>query len=256
MSPMRRTLIAANWKMHKTRTESEAFARSVRERVSEAPSCDLLIFPPFFSVPVVAETLAGTGVGVGAQDLYFEASGAFTGEVSAQMVADAGAGWVLVGHSERRHVLGESNEIVAKKLGAALAAGLSPILCVGERIEEREADTATDVVREQLEIALAGLTAGDFERIVIAYEPVWAIGTGKTATPEDAEEMHGFIRNWLSAAAGSDVAEQMRIQYGGSVKPDNAAGLLGRVEIDGALIGGASLEADSFLAIAAAAPAL
>jgi len=242
--------------MHKTRTESEAFARSVRERVSEAPSCDLLIFPPFFSVSVVAETLAGTGVGVGAQDLYFEASGAFTGEVSAQMVADAGAGWVLVGHSERRHVLGEGNEIVARKLNAALDARLSPILCVGERIEEREADAATDVVREQLEVALAGLTADDMERTVIAYEPVWAIGTGKTATPEDAEEMHGFIRQWLCGAAGSDVAERMRVQYGGSVKPDNAAGLLARTEIDGALIGGASLEADSFLAIAAAAPAL
>jgi triosephosphate isomerase len=253
---MRRTLIAANWKMHKTRAESVAFARSVRERVTEAPSCDLLIFPPFFAVPEVAETLAGTGVGVGAQDLYFEAAGAFTGEVSAQMVADAGAGWVLVGHSERRHVLGESNEVVAKKLGAALEAGLSPILCVGERIEERESDTAEDVVRDQLEIALSGLTAGDFERIVIAYEPVWAIGTGKTATPEDAEEMHGFIRQWLCGATGSDVAERMRIQYGGSVKPDNAAGLLARVEIDGALIGGASLEADSFLAIAAASPAL
>jgi len=253
---MRRSLIAANWKMHKTRAEAEAFARSVRARVAEAPHCDLLVFPPFFSVPVVAETLAGSGIGVGSQDVYFEASGAFTGEVSAQMVADAGAGWVLVGHSERRHVLGESNEVVAKKLGAALEAGLSPILCVGERIEEREADAADDIVREQLEIALEGLTAGDIERTVIAYEPVWAIGTGKTATPEDAEEMHGFIRNWLAAAAGSDVAERMRIQYGGSVKPDNAAGLLARDEIDGALIGGASLEADSFLAIAAAAPGL
>jgi triosephosphate isomerase len=253
---MRRSLIAANWKMHKTRAEAEAFARSVRDRVSEATHCDLLVFPPFFSVPVVAETLAGTGIGVGSQDVYFEASGAFTGEVSAQMVADAGAGWVLVGHSERRHVLGESNEVVAKKLGAALEAGLSPILCVGERIEEREADATDDIVREQLEIALAGLTAGDIERTVIAYEPVWAIGTGKTATPEDAEEMHGFIRNWLAGAAGSDVAERVRIQYGGSVKPDNAAGLLARDEIDGALIGGASLEADSFLAIAAAAPGL
>jgi triosephosphate isomerase len=253
---MRRTLIAANWKMHKTRAESEAFARSVRGRVSEAPSCDLLIFPPFFSVPVVAETLAGTGVGVGSQDLYFEPSGAYTGEVSAQMVADAGAQWVLVGHSERRHVLGESSEVVAKKLGAALEAGLSPILCVGERIDEREADAAEDVVRTQLEIAMSGLTADDFERTVIAYEPVWAIGTGKTATPEDAVEMHGFIRQWLCGAAGSSVAEQMRIQYGGSVKPDNATGLLAREEIDGALIGGASLEADSFLAIAAAAPGL
>ena len=253
---MRRTLIAANWKMNKTRAEAEAFARLVRDRVSEAPSCDLLVFPPFFSVPVVAETLAGTGVGVGSQDLYFEPSGAFTGEVSAQMVLDAGAGWVLVGHSERRHVLGESNEVVAKKLGAALEAGLSPILCVGERIEEREADAADDVVREQLEIALSGLTVGDIERTVIAYEPVWAIGTGRTATPEDAEEMHGFIRQWLAGAAGSDVADRVRIQYGGSVKPDNAAGLLARDEIDGALIGGASLEADSFLAIAAAAPGL
>jgi triosephosphate isomerase len=253
---MRRSLIAANWKMHKTRAEAVAFARAVRDRVSDAPSCDLLIFPPFFSVPEVAEALAGTGVGVGAQDVYFEPSGAFTGEVSPQMVVDAGAGWVLVGHSERRHVFGEASEVVARKLGAALEAGLSPILCVGERVEEREAGAATAVVQQQLEVGLDGLGAGEIERTVIAYEPVWAIGTGRTATPDDAEEMHRFIRGCLRGMAGEDVGDRVRIQYGGSVKPDNAAGLLSRAEIDGALIGGASLEVDSFLTIAAASPAL
>ncbi len=251
---MRRKLIAANWKMHKTRDEARAFAEALRERLDGVRHVDLAVFPPFFAVPVVARALRDTPVIVGAQDLWYADSGAFTGEVSPAMVRDAGAGAVIVGHSERRHVIGESDELVARKLEAALDAGLVAVLCVGERLEEREAGRERDVVGGQLEAALAGLDAARLERVVVAYEPVWAIGTGRTATPEDAEAMHAFVRAWVSERFGGPVGSALRIQYGGSVKPANAAGLLQRNEIDGALVGGASLEVDSFVAIAAAAP--
>jgi triosephosphate isomerase len=249
----RRKLIAANWKMNKTIGEAEAFVGELVRGTKGLERCDLLLFPPFFAVPRVASLLEGTGVGVGAQDLFWETNGAFTGEVSGAMVRDAGATCVLVGHSERRHVIGEDDAIVARKLAAALTAGLMPILCVGERIEQREAGKQEPVVQTQLETALGDLDAGAAARVVIAYEPVWAIGTGKTATPADAVAMHAFIRGWVTEAFGADLAERLRIQYGGSVKPDNAAALLGEEEIDGALIGGASLEAASFLAIASGA---
>lgn len=251
---MRRKLIAANWKMNKSIGEAEAFATELAGSLGAYGHCDLLVCPPFFAVPAVARVLAGTGVAVGAQDLYWEPSGAFTGEVSAAMVADAGASFVLVGHSERRHVMGEDNAAVARKLRAALDGELTPILCVGEVIEEREAGTQERVVAEQLETALGALGGGEAARVVIAYEPVWAIGTGKTATPGDADAMHGFIRARLHERFG-EVADSIRIQYGGSVKPDNAADLLAREDIDGALIGGASLQVASFLGIAAGAPA-
>jgi triosephosphate isomerase len=189
---------------------------------------------------------------VGAQDLFWEANGAFTGEISAGMIESAGATYVLVGHSERRHVIGEDNDIVARKLLAALQSSLTPILCVGEKIEHRDAGEHQAYVRVQLETAFSGVSEEAAARVVIAYEPVWAIGTGKTATPGDAVAMHGFIRGWVRENLRGDLAGRLRIQYGGSVKPDNAATLLGEEEIDGALIGGASLEADSFLAIAAA----
>lgn len=251
---MRRPLIAANWKMNKTIGEAEAFASELAGSLAGVSHCDLLVCPPFLSVPAVARALAGTGVAVGAQDLFWEASGAFTGEISGAMIADAGATHVLVGHSERRHVIGEGNDIVARKLRAALDASLTPILCVGEQLEEREGGNHEVVVGEQLDTALAGWSVDDVARIVVAYEPVWAIGTGKTATPDDADAMHRFVRGRLRDSFGDGTAAAMRIQYGGSVKPDNASSLLGRDDIDGALVGGASMQVVSFLGIAAGAP--
>jgi triosephosphate isomerase len=248
----RRKLIAANWKMNKTLSEAESFASELVRSIDEA-DCDLLVIPSFFAVPVVARAVAGSPCAVGAQNLHWEPSGAFTGEVSAAMVKDAGATYALVGHSERRHVMGEDDTMVARKLRAAVDAGLTPILCVGETLDERESARAERVVAGQLEAALAGWTPADAARIVVAYEPVWAIGTGRTATPDDAAAMHGFIRSRLRRAFGEAAAALVRIQYGGSVKPDNAAELLGRDDIDGALVGGASLQVESFLGIAAAA---
>lgn len=251
---MRRKLIAANWKMNKTIAQAEAFSASLKSAASDVDHCDLLVIPPFFAVPAVVSVLAGTAIAVGAQDLYVEDSGAFTGEISASMIVDAGAEFVLVGHSERRHVLGEDNEIVAQKLAAALAGGLTPILCVGERIDERESGAADAVVIEQLSTAMNGVDDADMPRIVIAYEPVWAIGTGLTATPEDAEGMHIVIRDFVRSGWGGGIADGLRIQYGGSVKPANASALMGRDGIDGALVGGASLDVESFIGIAAGVP--
>jgi len=252
----RRTLIAANWKMNKTISEAAAFAGEIRPALAGLSACDLVIFPSFLGLRALADALAGTAVGVGAQDIFWETSGAYTGEVSAAMLRDAGAEWVLVGHSERRHGVGESNELVARKFAAALAGGLRPILCVGETLAERDAGRQVAAVEAQLVSAFAGRSAGEAARTVIAYEPVWAIGTGRTATPADAEAMHGAIRGWLESRFGADVAARMRIQYGGSVKPESARSLLERDEIDGLLVGGASLDASAFLAIArAAAPA-
>jgi triosephosphate isomerase len=250
----RRKLIAANWKMNKTISEAREFVEAMKPKLTGLPECDLLIFPPFMAIPRTVGLLEGTGVAVGAQDLFWEKSGAYTGEISTAMLEDVGATYVLVGHSERRHVIGEENDVIAKKLGAALDSSLTPILCVGEKIEQREAGEHEAYVAEQLDTALSGLPVEDVTRVVIAYEPVWAIGTGKTATPADAVAMHAFIRGWVRDAFRGDVAGRLRIQYGGSVKPDNAAGLLSEEEIDGALIGGASLAPDSFLGIADGSP--
>ena len=239
--------------MEKTIAEAESFANDLSSHLGDLSKVDLLVFPPFFAVTPTARALDGKGVAIGAQDLYFEERGAFTGEVSTAMIADAGATHALVGHSERRHVIGESNDIIARKLGAAIDGGLTPVLCVGEKIEEREAGEHESYVEEQLTTAYAGLDREAASRVIVAYEPVWAIGTGKTATPDDAEAMHAFIRNWLAGRYDAALAEQTRILYGGSVKPDNAAGLLGQENIDGALIGGASLQVDSYTAIARAA---
>ncbi len=250
----RRKLTAANWKMYKTIAEAEAFVAQLEGGLAGVGGCDLVLFPPFFALPRVSALLEGTAVATGAQDLFWEREGAYTGEISSAMIRDAGADYVLVGHSERRHVIGEDNAVVARKLRAALDGGLTPVLCVGEKIEHREAGTHESFVKEQLDTALSGCGEAEVSRIVVAYEPVWAIGTGKTATPADAVNMHVFVRDYVKRAFGGALAESMRIQYGGSVKPANAADLLGEREIDGALIGGASLEAKSFLAIAAAAP--
>jgi triosephosphate isomerase (TIM) len=248
----RRKLIAANWKMNKTLAEARAFVPPLLAALPRLSAVDLALFPSFFGVRALADALAGTPVAVGAQDLHWETNGAFTGEVSGAMVSDAGATMVIVGHSERRHVMGESNEIVARKLAAALRDGLTPILCVGELLAERDAGEQNVVVERQLASAFHGMGEAVASRVVIAYEPVWAIGTGRTASPDDAAEMHSMIRSWLVVHANAG-AESMRILYGGSVKPDNAAGLIARDNVDGFLVGGASLDRASFIAIAATA---
>ncbi len=246
----RKKLIAANWKMYKTISDAEAFAAALKKSLAELPECELALFPPFFAMPATVKALAGTGVVVGAQDIYWEKRGAFTGEISGEMITDAGGTHVIIGHSERRHVIGESNAIVAKKLAAVLDAGLVAVFCVGERLEDREGGAAESYVEEQMTTALSGMTPERMSRVVVAYEPVWAIGTGRTATPDDAESMHRFVREYLASNFGDAVAETTRILYGGSVKPDNARSLLERADIDGALIGGASLEVDSYVKIA------
>ncbi|HEX6790265.1 MAG TPA: triose-phosphate isomerase [Candidatus Krumholzibacteria bacterium] len=247
----RRRLIAANWKMNKTIAEAVVFVPPLRDALPRLSDVDLAVFPSFLGIRPVVDALQGTDVAVGAQDVYFEANGAYTGEVSAAMIRDAGGTMVLVGHSERRHVLGESDETVAKKLVAALQAGLTPVLCVGELISERDAGNARSVVERQLTTAFAAVAAALAPRTVVAYEPVWAIGTGRTASPDDAAEMHAAVRAWLSGRLGN-AADGMRILYGGSVKPDNAAGLIARENVDGFLVGGASLDPASFVAIATA----
>jgi triosephosphate isomerase len=248
----RRKLIAANWKMNKTVAEATAFVPALRAAVARLAGIDLAIFPSFFCVRALADALAGTSVAVGAQDLHWEPNGAFTGEVSGAMLTDAGATMVIVGHSERRHVMGESDEIVARKLAAALRARLAPILCVGELLSERDAGNEKAVVERQLASAFQGVAEEMAARVVVAYEPVWAIGTGRTAQPDDAEAMHGAVRSWLSAHVGAE-AVSMRILYGGSVNAGNAAGLIARENVDGFLVGGASLDPASFVAIAEAA---
>jgi triosephosphate isomerase len=249
----RKKLIAANWKMNKTIAEAEAFAADLRRSLGQLPDCELAVYPPFFALPATAKILGDTRVRLGAQDVYWEKSGAYTGEVSCDMVRDAGGSHVVIGHSERRHVLGESNETVAKKLEAVVESGLTAVFCVGEKLEHRESGDEESYVQEQLSTALGDFDTTAMERIIIAYEPVWAIGTGKTATPDDADSMHRFVRSYLGSRFGDESAGTTRILYGGSVKPANAAELLARTDIDGALIGGAALELESYLAIAKAA---
>ncbi|MCK9462235.1 MAG: triose-phosphate isomerase [Proteobacteria bacterium] len=250
---MRRQYIAGNWKMNNTVAESEALARAVAAGVGAGAKADVAVIPPFLSVPAVVAALRGTAVKVGAQDVYFEKQGAFTGEISAGMLADAGCAFALVGHSERRHVIGETDAIVRRKLDALLAAGLEAILCVGEKLDEREAGKTEDRLKVQIRAGLGGLDGALLRRVTVAYEPVWAIGTGKTATTAQAEDAHRFIRSLVAELAGKEAAEALRIQYGGSVKPDNAAELLAQPDVDGALVGGAALKAEPFLGIVAGA---
>jgi triosephosphate isomerase len=214
---------------------------------------DLAICPPFVYLCAVAAALKGSRVGLGAQNMYFEAKGAFTGEISAAMVKDTGCRYVILGHSERRHILGEKDEVIRTKVQAAFAAQIEPILCVGETLEERDGNRTLAVIERQVREGLTGTTAEQARRLTLAYEPVWAIGTGRNATPEQAQEVHAAIRKLLAALFGADTAETIRIQYGGSVKPENAHAILGQPDVDGALVGGASLKADSFLQIARAA---
>ena len=250
---MRRKLIAGNWKMNTDLETAVALASEVAASEGEFKHADLLVCPPAVYLIPVAEVLDGSSVACGAQNMYHEANGAFTGETSAAMLLDVGCRYVILGHSERRHILGETDADVNKKTVAAIAAGLIPIVCVGELLAEREAGKTADVIRRQFEGSLAGVTAGQIEHVVIAYEPVWAIGTGKVATPDEAEEVHADLRNLLRQRYNERSAENVRILYGGSVQPSNAGELLSQPNIDGALIGGASLKADDFLGIAAAA---
>ena len=216
-------------------------------------SVEVAVCPSYVYAAAVAEQAKDSLVGVGCQDVYFEEKGAFTGEISCNMLTDIGCSYVILGHSERRHVIGETDEIINKKVHAALGAGLIAIVCVGETLEEREKGETMDVIKSQFSGSLAGLSAEQMANVVIAYEPVWAIGTGKVATPEQAEEVHLDLRKLLETSYNSEVAENVRIQYGGSVKPDNASELLSQPNIDGALVGGASLKADDFAAIVSAA---
>ncbi|MBI5837216.1 MAG: triose-phosphate isomerase [Candidatus Eisenbacteria bacterium] len=251
---MRAPLIAGNWKMHHGPRAAESFVRAFLEGFHAVPpAVEVLLVPPFASLAAVHTGLLGRPVAVGAQLCHWETRGAFTGEVSTEMLAECGCAYVLVAHSERRQFFGETDETARKRVVAAKRAGLKPILCVGEMLAERDGGQTEAVLERQLDGALLGLDAGELEGLVIAYEPVWAIGTGRTATTGQAQETHKFIRGWLKARFDARFAEATRIQYGGSVKPDNARALLGQPDVDGALVGGASLDAASFLAIAAAA---
>lgn len=247
---MRKPVIAGNWKMYKLLGEAVDTALALKPLVANANHCEVVIAPVFTALKTVADRLEGSNIRVAAQDCSTETDfGAHTGEVTAAMLKDVGCSHVIIGHSERRQFYGETDGSVNLKTKAAIKSGLAPIVCVGEMLAEREAGRAEEVVRTQLVSGLEGLTVTDLERIIIAYEPVWAIGTGKTATPEQAQEMHGYIRRTVSETHGEEAARSLRILYGGSVKPDNIASLMEQPDVDGALVGGASLEAESFAKI-------
>jgi triosephosphate isomerase (TIM) len=246
---LRRPVIAGNWKMYKTATEARAFFQAFRPLVSSSPHCDIIVAPPFPALAAAVECASGSSIGIAAQNLYWEREGAFTGEISARMLVDVGCRGVIIGHSERRQWFGETDESVHRKTKAALEAGLTPIVCVGELLAERENNRTLAVLKRQFDGGLAALTPAEFSRILVAYEPVWAIGTGRTATPEIAGEAHGYVRGLAAARFSAQQASALRILYGGSVKPENIKGLMAQDEIDGALVGGASLEPKSFAAI-------
>ncbi len=248
----RRPLIAANWKMHKTLEEARTLAREVRRGLTWGLKAEVALAPPFTALAAVAAELSGSGIGLAGQDTFWERQGAYTGAISPVMLKDVGCRYVIVGHSERRQHFGETDHTVNRKLKAALEAGLCLICCIGETLEERQAEQTLERVARQLRDGLADLGALTGEQLVLAYEPVWAIGTGLTATPQQAQEVHAFIRSLLRELVGA-AAEDVRILYGGSVTPDNAATLLAEADIDGALVGGASLKAASFLGIISAA---
>ncbi len=246
---MRRPVIAGNWKMYKTQAETRAYLSALSPLVQGCVHCDIIIAPPFTALATAVEAARGTPISIAAQDMHGEPEGAFTGEVSAAMLVDAGCRAVIIAHSERRQFFGETDESANKKIKAALAAGLTPILCVGELLAEREGGKTEEVLERQFRGGLAALTGAEFSRIILAYEPVWAIGTGRTATPEMAAEAHRFLRKQAAAGFTPERAAGLRILYGGSVKPDNIKGLMAQVEIDGALVGGASLNAEAFASI-------
>ncbi|HET9178363.1 MAG TPA: triose-phosphate isomerase [Terriglobia bacterium] len=246
---MRRPVIAGNWKMYKTRGEAAAFIEGLKPGIAGVHHCDVVVAPPFTALAAAAEAARGSGIGVAAQDVHWDAEGAHTGDVAPGMLVDAGCSHVIIGHSERRQDHGETDEQVNRKLKAALAAGLTPIVCVGETLDERESNETQQVLERQFQRGFAGLTPSEFSRIIVAYEPVWAIGTGRTATPEQAQESHAYLRGLAHGQFGEDQAQRVRVLYGGSVKPENIKGLMAQPDIDGALVGGASLKVDSFAAI-------
>jgi triosephosphate isomerase len=247
---MRKPVIAGNWKMYKTVSESVDTALALKPLVANANHCDVVIAPVFTALKTVADRIEGSNIRLSGQDCSTEVEeGAHTGEIAASMLRDVGCSHVIVGHSERRQFYGETETMVQKKVLAGISMGLNVIMCVGESLGQRDQGIAENVVSGQLTGGLSGLTASDLDRIIVAYEPVWAIGTGRTATPEQAQEMHAFIRRVFAEGHSAEAAQKLRILYGGSVKPDNVAGLMSQDDIDGALVGGASLKADSFAQI-------
>ena len=249
----RKNIIAGNWKMNKTPSETKAFAEEFKALLPKTKWCDIVVCVPAADLSAAVRAFKDSRIAVGAQNVYFEKSGAYTGEVSADMLADLGVRYVIVGHSERRALFGETDEVVNKKVHAALDAGLNPIICVGESLEQREMGVTMELIALQVKSALSGVAAEQMRRCVIAYEPIWAIGTGKTATPEQASEVCTAIRALIRAQYGARVARSVTIQYGGSMKPDNARELLAHEDIDGGLVGGASLEAPALMEIVHAA---
>jgi len=250
---MRKKVIAGNWKMNMNLHQSQKLVSEIINGLGKDNKADVIVCPPFTSLSEVNSLLKGTQVMLGAQNIYYEESGAYTAEISADMLKSVGCEYVILGHSERRVIFNESDELINKKIKFAIAKGIKPIFCIGELLEQRESGDTMKVVSSQIEKGLEGITAEQMKNIIIAYEPVWAIGTGKTATPEQAQEVHYFIRELVAKKYSSSVAENIVIQYGGSVKPDNAGELLSQNDIDGALVGGACLKADSFLSIIASA---
>jgi len=246
---MRKIIIAGNWKMNKTLSESIELSNLIKRSLYDMTEIEVVLCPPYTSLADVSEVIRDSAVKLGAQDVHWEKEGAFTGEVSCSMLKSVGCEYVIIGHSERRQFFGETNETVNKKAKAALAAGLKPIVCVGEKLEERKSGKTFDVVKDHVENSLAGLSKDEMLKVVIAYEPVWAIGTGVNATKEQAEEVYAYIRQLLKKMYDDGIAKSVRIQYGGSVKPDNISQLIGQEDVDGALVGGASLKADSFIEI-------
>ena len=251
----RKIIVAGNWKMNKNAAEGRALVEALKNGIAGLEAAEIVVCPPFTTIGSVVEAAEGSPIGVGAQNIHWEASGAFTGEISADMLKTSGVQYVIIGHSERRQYFGETDETVNKRLIAALTAGFTPIVCVGELLEERENGKTEAVLAQQIRVGFAGISAEDAAKIVVAYEPVWAIGTGKTATPDMAQQAHAFIRSELRALFG-DAADAMRIQYGGSMKASNARELVAQPDIDGGLIGGAALKADDFIALIREALAL
>ncbi|MBL7077242.1 MAG: triose-phosphate isomerase [Kiritimatiellae bacterium] len=245
---LRKKIIAGNWKMNKTIADAQELASGVKLELAECREVDVVLCPPFTALKAVGDIIENTSIKLGAQNMHWEADGAYTGEISASMLRDLYCHYVILGHSERRTYFGETDTIVNHKVKSALATNLIPIVCVGETLEEREADRTQEVIQTQVEGSLSGL-ADEIKQVVVAYEPIWAIGTGRTATPEMAQEVHAFIRRILTGLSDADTAETVRIQYGGSMKPGNAEELLGQPDIDGGLIGGAALDARSFVEI-------
>lgn len=244
---MRKLFIAGNWKMNKTISETVELVNSLKREVSDIEGVDIVICPVFTSLSEAADLVIDSNIGLGAQNVYWQEKGAFTGEVSPMMLKDAGCKYVIIGHSERRKYFGETNDTVLKKINAVQSVRLIPIVCVGETLEERDNKKTIEVIEKQLQDGLKGINEDNLEKIIIAYEPVWAIGTGKTATPEQAEEIHKFIRDWIQEKYSLDLSEEVRIIYGGSVKASNAKELMSQKNIDGALVGGASLESQLFV---------